>query len=140
MLQSTIKYRKSIIDINKIYFINSKDEKITVFSPHSKILEELKKLGVETTNKTIEELISNISLMLSKELDSKLDNLEGYTMKEFKETEFYKICLVLLNHLKELAYYLYDFKIEEMPPSIRKFYKSKLDREKLLSKEIIIEY
>jgi hypothetical protein len=53
-------------------------------------------------------------------------------MKEFKDTEFNKIRVVLLNHLKELAYYLYDFKIEEMPTVIRGFYKSKLDREKLL--------
>ena len=139
MLQSTLKYRKSFTDINKIFFINSQNEKITVFSPHSKILEEFKIIGIETASKTIEELISNLSLMLCEEYDCKLTKNESYTMKEFKETEFYKIRVVLLNHLKELAYYLYDFKIEEMPPTIRKFYKSKLDGEKLLSKEIIIE-
>ena len=134
MLQSTLKYRKSFTDINKIFFINAENEKITVFSPYSKILEEFRRIGIETSSKTIEELISNISLMLCEEYDVKLTKKESYTMKEFKETEFYKIRVVLLNHLKELAYYLYDFKIEEMPPTIRKFYKSKLDGEKLLNR------
>jgi hypothetical protein len=139
MAQSTLKYRKSFTDINKIFFINSQNEKITVFSPHSKIIEEFRRIGLETANKTIEELISNVSFMLCEEYDCKLTKNESYTMKEFKETELYKICVVLLNHLKESAYYLYDFKIEEMPPTISGFYKGKLDREKLLLKEFIIE-
>lgn len=138
MLQSTLKYRKSFTDINKIFFINSQNEKITVFSPHLKILEEFKRIDIETENKTIEELISNVSLMLVEEYDSKLDESESYSMKEYKETEFYKICVVLLNHLKELSYYLYDFKIDQMPPTIKGFYKDKLDREKLLSKDFPI--
>jgi hypothetical protein len=71
MLQSTLKYRKSFTDINKIFFINSQNEKITVFSPHSKILGEFKRIGIETASKTIEELSSNVSLMLCEELDSK---------------------------------------------------------------------
>lgn len=77
--------------------------------------------------------------MLCEELDSIHGNFEGYTMKEFEETVFYKIRIVLLNYLKELAYYLFGFKIEEMTPTIRKLYKSKLDREKLLLKEFKIE-
>lgn len=139
MLLSTLKYRKSFTDINKIFFVNAEKEKITVFSPHSKILEEFKRIGIVTTGKTIEELISNVSVMFCEEYDDRLTKNEIYTMKEFKQTEFYKIRVVLLNHLKELAYYLYDFKIEEMPPTIKQFYKSKLDREKLLLKDFSIE-
>lgn len=140
MLQSTIKYRKSFTDINKIYFINSQNEKITVFSPHSMILEEFKRIGIETTNKTIEELISKLSLMLIEGYDGILENNDNYSMKEYKETEFYKIRNVLLNHLKELAYYLYDYRIEQMPETIKRFYKVKLDREKLLSKDFPIDW
>ncbi len=139
MLQSTLKYRKSLTDINKIFFINSENEKITVFSPHDKILVEFKKIGIETDSKTVEELISKLCLMLVEEYDSKLKDNENYSMKEYKVTEFYKIRVVLLNHLKELAYYLYDFKIDQMPQTIREFYKGKLDREKLLSKDFPME-
>lgn len=126
MTQLKRKYKKSFTDINKIFFINSRNEKITVFSSYKVISKEFKLIGIEISNKTIEELISEICLMLLEGYDIKLDEDKNYSMKEYKETEFYKIRIVLLNHLKEVSYYLYDFKIDKMPHTIKEFYKGKL--------------
>ena len=44
MLPAKLKYKRGFTDINALFFINSENEKITVFSPYTKIIKEFKKL------------------------------------------------------------------------------------------------
>ncbi|OYU83064.1 MAG: hypothetical protein CFE24_12965 [Flavobacterium sp. BFFFF2] len=127
MLFSNRKYQKKVTNINEIYFINSENEKITVFSPYPKILLELKKLDIETRNVTLEELISKLCLMLVNEYERIMDAEEDYEMSEFRTTEFYKKITVLLNHVKEVSYNLYGYNEHKMPSLIKEFYIRKLD-------------
>ena len=93
------------------------------FSPYSVIKKEFKKIGLDTNGATIEELIAQISLMFLEGYSSKIDEDPNYSLGQFKQTEFYKIRFVLLNHLKEVGFYIYDYKEEIMPEKIKAFYK-----------------
>lgn len=48
-------------------------------------------------------------------------------MKQFNKTDFYKRHATLLNHVKEVAYILYDYILEKMPEAIKHFYKVRID-------------
>lgn len=123
MIEQKSKYKKQITDINKIFFVNSDNEIITVFTPYKKIIEEFEKIGIETVDATLEQLIDELSQMLLNEYTRELNENEVYDITEFKETEFYNKINVLLNHVKEVSYNLYDYKENKMPKYIRTFYK-----------------
>ena len=106
-----------------LFYINSEKELVDKFSSYSLIEKEFRKIGIETTGATIEELMAEISSMFLVGYTDKIDKNEDYSLKEFKNTEFYKIRNVLLNHLKEVGFYLYDYKEETMPKKIKAFYK-----------------
>jgi hypothetical protein len=84
---------------------------------------EFEKIGLDTNGATIEELMAQISLMFLEGYTSKIEEDHYYSLGQFKQTEFYKTRYVLLNHLKEVGFYLYDYKEEIMPEKIKAFYK-----------------
>ena len=110
-----------------LFYINSEQELVNKFSSYSLIEKEFRKIGIETKDSTIEELMAEISLMFLVGYTDRIDENENYSMKEFKNTEFYKIRNVLLNHLKEVAFYLYSFDESKMPRKIKAFYKKKIN-------------
>lgn len=110
-----------------LFYINSEQELVNKFSSYSLIEKEFRKIGIETKDSTIEELMAEISLMFLVGYTDRIYENENYSMKEFKNTEFYKIRNVLLNHLKEIAFYLYSYDESKMPRKIKAFYKKKIN-------------
>jgi hypothetical protein len=127
MLPTKLKYKRGFIDINALFFINSENEKITVFSPYTQIIKEFNKLGITTKDATLEEMISNLSLLILNEYVKRLNKDEEYCMNQFNKTDFYKKHATLLYHVQEVSYNLYDYKLEKMPEGIMHFYKVKID-------------
>jgi hypothetical protein len=123
MLFSRPKIKKPTF-YEELYYINSEQELVCRFSSYSIIKKEFKKIGLDTGGATIEELMAEISRMFLSGYTDRIDENPYYSLGEFKETEFYKIRFVLLNHLKEVGFYLYDYKEEIMPEKIKAFYKN----------------
>ena len=107
-------------------YINSEKELVNKFSSYCLIEKEFRKIGLETKDATIEELMAQISLMFLEGYTSKIEEDPYYSLGQFKQTEFYIIRCVLLNHLKEVGFYLYDYKEEIMPRKIKAFYNEKI--------------
>jgi hypothetical protein len=122
MLFSRPKIKKPTF-CEELYYINSEQELVYRFSPYCVIKKEFEKIGLDTKGATIEELMAQISLMFLEGYTCKIDEDPYYSLGQFKQTEFYKIRYVLLNHLKEVGFYLYDYKEEIMPEKIKAFYK-----------------
>jgi hypothetical protein len=127
MLPPKLKYKRGFTDIHALCFINSENEKITVFSSYTLIIKELEKLGIATQDATIEKLLSKLSRLIFEEYTKRLEDEEEYRMTQFNKTDFYEKHATLLNHIKEVAYNLYDYKLEKMPEAIKHFYKVRID-------------
>ena len=102
MLYNNI-YKKKRTDINSIYYVNSSGVKVSVFSNYQLIIEEIKTLGFEPSELTVKELKNKISQLLLDNYEKV--NFESKNLKEGKQIKY----RVLLHHLKELTYWLYDF-------------------------------
>jgi hypothetical protein len=72
-------------------------------------------------------LLSKLSRLIFEEYTKRLENEEEYRMTQFNKTDFYEKHATLLNHLKEVAYNLNDYKLEKMPEAIKHFYKVRID-------------
>lgn len=114
MLYNT-RYKKKITDIHSIHYYNERGEKVGVFSSYSLIKNEINLLGIETKDATIKEINNKISQL----------SLDNYMQLNFEENND---CLtleknqlkymVLLQALKELNYWLYDYNPNKMPKDI----------------------
>lgn len=114
MLYNT-RYKKKKTDIHSIHYYNERGEKVGVFSSYSLIKNEINLLGIETKDATIKEIHYKISQL----------SLDNYMQLNFEENND---CLtleknqlkymVLLQALKELNYWLYDYNPNKMPKDI----------------------
>ena len=127
MLPPKLKYKRGFTDINALFFINSDNEKITVFSPYNQIIKEFKKLGIATKDATLEELLSKLSLLILNEYVKRLNKDEEYCMNQFNKTDFYQKHATLLYHVKEVSYNLYNYDLVKMPDTIKHYYKIRID-------------
>ena len=108
-------YKKKKTDIHSIHYYNERGEKVGVFSSYSLIKNEINLLGIETKDATIKEIHNKISQL----------SLDNYMQLNFEENND---CLtleknqlkymVLLQALKELNYWLYDYNPNKMPKDI----------------------
>jgi hypothetical protein len=112
MLYNNI-YKKKRTDINSIYYVNSSGVKVSVFSNYQLIIEEIKSLGFEPSELTVKELKNKISQLLIDNYEK--ESFESENLKEAKQIKY----RVLLHHLKELTYWLYDFDSKKMPSEVR---------------------
>ena len=111
----TTHYKKKKTDIHSIHYYNERGEKVGVFSSYSLIKNEINLLGIETKDATIKEIHNKISQL----------SLDNYMQLNFEENND---CLtleknqlkymVLLQALKELNYWLYDYNPNKMPKDI----------------------
>lgn len=106
-------YKKKKTDINSIYYVNTSGVKVSVFSNNQLIIEEIRLLGIEPSELSINELKNKISQL-------SLDNYEkvNFDSKNLKDENQIKYT-VLLHHLKELTYWIYDFEPNKMPSEVR---------------------
>lgn len=112
MLYNNI-YKKKRTDINAICYYNSSGEKISVFSNHQLIIEEIRSLGFEPTELSLKEIKNKISKLSLDHYEK--ENFESEYLKNENQIKY----RVLLHHLKELTYWLYDFDPKKMPSEVR---------------------
>lgn len=127
MVETKRKYRKTVTDIHNIFFINSEMKKVTVHSPYEVILKEFKKHNIKTEDATLQELITELCLMLVNEYEKRTEHNDEYSTSDFRQTEFYKQIIVLLSQVKEVAYNLYSYDEKKMPEEIKAFYMSRIN-------------
>jgi len=108
-------YKKKKTDIHSIHYYNERGEKVGVFSPYSLIISEINLLGITTKGLSIREIQNKVSqLSLDNYIQLKFEeNISNITLK--KNQIKYN---VLIHHLKELNYWLYDYNPNRMPKDI----------------------
>lgn len=114
------KYRKKVTNVNTLFYINPEGIKISVFSPFELIINEIITLGIDPTDATISELqfkVSQICIQDRFELTNK--NNPVYKITELTETKFYTKNIVIINYLKEISYWLYDYNQNKMPDNMK---------------------
>ena len=113
------KYRKKVTDVNTIFYINPEGVKITVFSPFELIVKEIVTLGIDPVGKTISELQYQVSkICLQDCFDLTFGDNPIYTITELTKTKFYTKNIVIMHHLKELSYWLFDYDVNKMPANM----------------------
>lgn len=127
MVPIKLKYKRAFTDIHALCFINSENEKITVFSPYTQIIKEFEKLGIATREATLEELLSKLCRLIFDEYTKRLTEEKEYSKTQFNKTDFYQKHATLSYHVKEVAYNLYDYKLVKMPDAIKHYYKIRID-------------
>ena len=108
-------YKKKKTAIHSIHYYNERGEKVGVFSSYSLIISEINLLGITTKGVSIREIQNKVSqLSLDNYIQLKFEeNISNITLK--KNQIKYN---VLIHHLKELNYWLYDYDPNKMPKDI----------------------
>lgn len=114
------KYRRKVTDVNTIFYINPEGIKITVFSPFELIVKEIATLGINPIDATISELQYKVSeISLQDRIDLTYGDNPIYSITEFVKTKFHTKNIVIMHHLKELSYWLYDYDANKMPADMK---------------------
>lgn len=90
------------------FYINNEGIKIGLFTDYSTIKKEFECFGIETNNKTIDEVLQNLKSKI------KYDSIE-----EFKSANNQKL-LMLESYIHHLCFYIYNFDISKMPTYLKK--------------------
>ncbi len=116
----TGKYRRKVTDVNTIFYINPEGIKITVFSPFELIVKEIATLGINPEGATISELQYQVSqIFLKDKMDLTFGDNPIFSTIELTKTKFYTKNIVIMNHLKELSYWLFDYDANKMPTDMK---------------------
>lgn len=114
------KYRKKITNVNTIFYINTEGIKITVFSPYELILKEIISIGIDPIGATISELQNQVSqICIQDSIDLTYGDNPIYTITELTKTKFYTKNIVIMQHFKELSYWLFDYDTNKMPSNMK---------------------
>ena len=109
------KYKRKVTDINTVFYTNTEGVKITVFSPFELIVKEIASLGINPTDATISELQNQVGeISLEDYMNRNFRDNPNYTPKEDK-MKF----TVIMCHLKELSYWLFDYDANKMPADMK---------------------
>lgn len=116
----TGKYRRKTTDVNTVFYINSEGIKITVFSSFELIVKEIATLGIDPEDATISELQYQVSeIFLKDKMDLTFGDNPIYSTTELTKTKFYIKNTVIMHHLKELSYWLFDYDANKMPADMK---------------------
>ena len=114
------KYRRKVTNVNTIFYINPEGIKITVFSPFELIVNEIATLGINPVGATIFELQYQVSqICLQDRIDLTYGDNPIYSITELTKTKFYTKNTVIMHHLKELSYWLFDYDADKMPADMK---------------------
>ena len=107
-----------------VFFINDVNQRVYVHSHYSIICEELQKLGIDTKDITISELLTRFDPLLTikhneivKDINY-LDHLRSYSA-------FHNKIRVLRLSIIEVAFHLYEYDAVRMPCDIKKIFERK---------------
>ncbi len=116
----TGKYRRKVTDVNTIFYVNPEGIKITVFSPFELIVKEIATLGIDPEDATISELQYQVSkIFLKDKMDLTFGDNPIYSTIELTKTKFYIKNTVIMHHLNELSYWLFDYDANKMPADMK---------------------
>lgn len=114
------KYQKRVTDVTTIYYSNADGIKITVFSPYEVMVKELLSIGIDPSGKTIKALQIELSnIFMEQYMDCHYGKRHGARHLENKMIDRYNQKKVLIYHLKELSYWLYDYNTTTMPKNMK---------------------
>lgn len=107
-----------------LFYINSDNIKIDANSSYLIIIEEINKLGIETAEITIDELLKELDVLLAiKHSQIVCDNTYINQIKQYRE--FHNQIRVLYHQIIADAFNLYSYNEDNMPKEIQRIYNSK---------------
>ena len=107
-----------------VYFINDMNERVYVHAHYSIICEELQKLGIETNQITISDLLTRFNPLLEEKHKKMVKDIK-YLDQLREYNAFHNKIRVLYLSIIEVAFYLYEYDAERMPCAIKKIFQSK---------------
>lgn len=114
------KYQRKIINLNTLFYINTDGIKITIYSPYELMVNEMLTLGINPHSKTIKELQIEISqICLDAYMEANFDKNSNPIENNYMKTNQYAKNNLISYYLKELEYWLYDFKLNKMPKKLK---------------------
>lgn len=113
-------YKHAKILIEGRGFLDEKGNRITLITPREKIFEEFKKLQIDTSKMTIEEVKNALNdkyksfdqRMLLYNLAKNIDHIPS------------ERCYFLITYISFLEFYLYDYEYDKMPTDVQNEFKS----------------
>ncbi len=88
------------------------------------IIQEINKLGIDTSEITIPNLLDELDILLSKKHGAIIKNKD--CLKQLKEyNDYHNQIRVLFKHIIEDAYNLYSYDEDKMPIDIRRSFKNR---------------
>ena len=114
------KYQRKIINLSTFCYINADGIKITIYSPYELMVNEMLTLGINPHGKTIKELQIEISkICLNAYMEANFDKDSNPLENNYMKSSQYAKNSLISYYLKELEYWLYDFKINKMPKKLK---------------------
>jgi hypothetical protein len=110
--------------VNDVYFVNDKNEKVYMHCDYKIIINELTKLGIYSSDATIDELIEKLNPLLESKFNAIVKN-ENYLEQVRSYNEFHNKIRVLYLSMLDVSFYLYDYKESKMPSKLKKVFTSK---------------
>ena len=110
--------------INDVYFVNDKDEKVYVHCDYKLIINELTKLGIYSSDATIDELIEKLNPLLESKFNAIVKD-KNYLEQIRSYNEFHNKIRVLYLSMLDVSFYLYDYKESKMPSKLKKVFTRK---------------
>ena len=110
--------------INDVYFVNDKDEKVYVHCDYKIIINELTKLGIYSSDATIDGLIEKLNPLLESKYNAIVKD-KNYLEQIRSYNEFHNKIRVLYLSILDVSFYLYDYKESKMHCKLKKVFTSK---------------
>lgn len=113
----------SMKDSDPIYYFNADNIKIDINSSYLVIIQEINRLGIDTSEITISALLDELDVLLSIKYKAIVQNKDY--LKQIKEyNDYHNQIRVLFKHIIEDAFNLYSYDEDKMPIDIRRSFKN----------------
>lgn len=110
-------------DSDPIYYFNADNIKIDINSSYLVIIQEINRLGIDTSEITISALLDELDVLLSIKYKAIVQNKDY--LKQIKEyNDYHNQIRVLFKHIIEDAFNLYSYDEDKMPIDIRRSFKN----------------
>lgn len=107
-----------------VFFINDKNQRVYVHSHYSIICEELQKLGIDTKDISISDLLTRFDPLLTIKHNEIVKDI-NYLNHLRNYWEFHNKIRVLRLSIIEVAFHLHEYDAVRMPCDIKKIFQSK---------------
>jgi hypothetical protein len=94
-------------------------ENIRTLSINQQLIKELEKLRIETSNKTIEELLEELQQKQQEVFEMYSLAHTNYSLSKYQQTLYYKNIQTIRTEIKEVALWLFDAEVNDMPVKLR---------------------